>query len=56
VSQTIAHLGTRLPSDVEIHFIHLNHTNPLYDKSSSAFRTVESMGWKVAVQGMKIKL
>jgi pyrroloquinoline quinone biosynthesis protein B len=56
VSQTIAHLGSRLPSDAEVFFIHLNHTNPLYDKSSSAFKTVESMGWKIGVQGMKVNL
>jgi len=56
VSQTIAHLGSRLPSDAEVFFIHLNHTNPLYDKSSSAFKTVESMGWKIGVQGMKLNL
>ncbi len=56
VSQTIAHLGTRLPNDVELFFIHLNHTNPLYDKTSSAYRTVESMGWKIGIQGMKITL
>ena len=56
VSQTIAHLGTKLPGDPELYFIHLNHTNPLYDKSSSAFRTVESMGWKVGIQGMKLTL
>ncbi|MDP6333764.1 MAG: MBL fold metallo-hydrolase [Candidatus Poseidoniaceae archaeon] len=56
VSQTVAHLGTRLPDDPELYFVHLNHTNPLYDKSSSAHKTVESMGWKVAVQGMKLTL
>jgi pyrroloquinoline quinone biosynthesis protein B len=56
VSQTIAHLGTKLPNDVDLYFIHLNHTNPLYDKSSSAFRTVESMGWKIGIQGMKLIL
>jgi len=56
VSQTIAHLGTKLPNDIDLYFIHLNHTNPLYHKSSSAFKTVESMGWNVGKQGMKITL
>ena len=56
VSQTIAHLGIRLPTDPEIYFIHLNHTNPLYDTSSLAYRTVESMGWKVGFQGMRVTL
>ena len=56
VGQTVAHLGTRLQDDPEIIFIHLNHTNPLYDKSSSAFKTVESMGWKIGQQGLIFSL
>ncbi len=56
VSQTIAHLGTRLPGDPDLYFIHLNHTNPLYDGSSSAYKTVKAMGWKIGIQGMKISL
>tara|TARA_B100000614_G_scaffold259021_1_gene282664 strand:+ start:605 stop:1453 length:849 start_codon:yes stop_codon:yes gene_type:complete len=56
VSQTIAHLGSRLPTDAEVFFIHLNHTNPLYDRTSSAYGTVESMGWKIGEQGMRIIL
>ena len=56
VSQTVAHLGTRLPDDPEIIFIHLNHTNPLYDKSSSASKTVESMGWEIGQQGLRFNL
>ena len=56
VSQTIAHLGTRLPGDPDLYFIHLNHTNPLYNSSSSAYKTVKAMGWKVGEQGMQIPL
>jgi len=56
VAQTLNFLGSRLPQDPEIFFIHLNHTNPLYDFTSSQYQTLQAMGWKVATQGMKFVL
>ncbi|NCG42853.1 MAG: pyrroloquinoline quinone biosynthesis protein B, partial [Euryarchaeota archaeon] len=41
----------RRVDDPEIIFIHLNHTNPLYDESSPAYEEVISNGWEVGVQG-----
>ena len=35
----------------KVHFIHLNHTNPLLDDESEAYNTVHSKGYKVAKQG-----
>lgn len=40
----------------KIHFIHFNHTNPLLDKSSPQFKTVEEEGYHVAEQGAVITL
>jgi pyrroloquinoline quinone biosynthesis protein B len=39
-----------------IHFIHLNHTNPLLDINSSAYRTVIDAGYGVAAFGEKFDL
>ena len=36
VSQTLEMLGSRAEGDPALHFIHLNHTNPLYDPNSEA--------------------
>lgn len=56
VSKTLELLGDRKEGDPEIYFIHLNHTNPLHDETSSAYATVVSMGWEVAKQGMEFEL
>jgi pyrroloquinoline quinone biosynthesis protein B len=56
VSETLELLGDRKEGDPEIYFIHLNHTNPLHDETSSAYATVVSMGWEVAKQGMEFEL
>ncbi len=56
VSQTIEMLGTRQEGDPEIAFIHLNHTNPLYDTSSTAHKQVLRLGWDVGRQGMRYSL
>lgn len=56
VKQTLQLLGERKTDDPEIIFIHLNHTNPLYDESSLAYEEVTSNGWKVGVQGQTFTL
>lgn len=56
VKETLKRLGTRQPNDPEIHFIHLNHTNPLHDQESDESREVIGMGWGVAEQGQSFNL
>ena len=56
VSETLGLIGAKQEGDPEIYFIHLNHTNPLHDKSSSASAEVTSLGWAVAEQGQEFKL
>ena len=51
VKQTLQLLGERKVGDPEIIFIHLNHTNPLYDENSPAYEEVIDNGWQVGVQG-----
>jgi len=40
----------------KVHFIHLNHTNPLLDENSAEYKLVLQKGFKVAKQGSKFKL
>jgi pyrroloquinoline quinone biosynthesis protein B len=35
----------------KIHFIHLNHSNPVLNKTSVAFTTVQDNGFSVAEEG-----
>ena len=56
VSETIQRLGQRRADDPEIHFIHLNHTNPLHEEESTQYHEVTSLGWGVAQQGMTFTL
>ena len=56
VKQTLQMLGPRKADDPEIIFIHLNHTNPLYDESSPAYQEVIENGWQVGVQGQTFTL
>ena len=56
IKQTIEMLGYKQQGDPEIYFIHLNHTNPVYDQWSEQHAQVIEMGWKIGKQGMKINL
>jgi len=40
----------------KIHFIHLNHTNPLWDMESEAYKLVLESGFRVAEFGQKVDL
>jgi pyrroloquinoline quinone biosynthesis protein B len=40
----------------KVHFIHLNHTNPLLDKKSKAFKEVYLKGFNVAIEGISFLL
>jgi pyrroloquinoline quinone biosynthesis protein B len=47
----------KLPKDKKnkVHFIHLNHTNPLLDLNSIEYKTTLKNGFKVSQQSQKIK-
>ena len=56
VQETLQSLGKRHADDPEIHFIHLNHTNPLHEEGSTQHHEVTNLGWGVAQQGMTFTL
>lgn len=56
VTETIARLGERVGEDPEIHFIHLNHSNPLLESGSSQGEEVSDLGWNVGRQGQHFAL
>ncbi|DAC54201.1 MAG TPA: hypothetical protein D7I11_05230 [Candidatus Poseidoniales archaeon] len=56
VSETLNRLGPRREGDPDIHFIHLNHTNPIHDPTSIEHATVLNHGWKIGEQGARFTL
>jgi pyrroloquinoline quinone biosynthesis protein B len=55
VTETLARLGERVDGDAEIHFIHLNHSNPLLGPGPES-EEVSDLGWQVAAQGQQFAL
>lgn len=51
VIETLSRLGKRGDRDPEIHFTHLNHTNPLLDERSLQSEKLVSMGWEICKEG-----
>jgi pyrroloquinoline quinone biosynthesis protein B len=45
VKESLRRLETKTKSDPEIFFIHLNHTNPLYNSSSVEYNQLKESGW-----------
>ena len=56
VTESIARLGERVGEDPEIHFIHLNHSNPLLESGSNQADEVSDLGWQVGKQGQHFAL
>lgn len=56
VEDTLQLLGVKQDGDPDIGFIHLNHTNPLYDEHSQEAKLVNENGWFIAQQGMTFQL
>lgn len=57
VSESMELLGSLPESEkAKVHFIHLNHTNPLLDEKSEASKTVHRNGFNIARTGMKFEL
>ena len=48
--------GLPITEKAKVHFIHMNHTNPLLDPESAASQTVEKRGFHVAREGMTFGL
>ena len=51
VRESIERLGSKMDDDVDIRFIHFNHTNPLCNPESDESAELASNGWLVANEG-----
>jgi len=56
IKQTIEMLGYKKQGDPEVVFIHLNHTNPVYDEWGEEYHQVIGKGWKIGKEGMSFEL
>ena len=56
VIEQLEALGRRLNSDPEIVFIHMNHTNPLYNQQSQEWQKLRNLGYRVGEQMDKYDL
>lgn len=56
IKETLELLGYKQQGDPDIIFLHLNHTNPVYDKWGEEHTQVVEMGWKIANQGMRFTI
>ncbi len=55
VEESMLQFSTLAEADKKkIHFIHLNHTNPLLDKKSVPFAEIKKKGFNIAEQGEKV--
>lgn len=52
IKATLEALGAKQEGDPRIVFIHLNHTNPLYDPVSEQAVEVADLGWEIGSEGM----
>jgi len=50
VEESLRRLGRRKDNDSELFFIHLNHTNPLYNPQSEASRQLNESGWSIGYE------
>jgi len=54
VPDTMDRLQTKVDAGLEVLFLHLNHTNPLWDPASPETRALRSRGFDVAVRGQRL--
>ena len=56
VEESLDRLGCKESGDAEILFIHLNHTNPLYDTGSEAYNRLKESGWAIGEEGQRFMI
>ena len=56
VEESLHRLGEARPNDTEIFFIHLNHTNPLYNPNSNESNQLQDAGWAIGYETQQFKL
>ena len=56
VEESLDRLGPKESEDSEILFIHLNHTNPLYDTGSEEYNQLKESGWSIGEEDQQFKI
>ena len=56
VEESLRRLGHRRGGDPEIFFIHLNHTNPLYNLDSDESKQLRESGWSIGFESQEFIL
>lgn len=56
VKDSLERLGPRTNADPEIFFIHLNHTNPLYNTKSEEYDCLTDSGWAIGEETQQFTL
>ena len=56
VKESLERLGLRVASDPSILFIHLNHTNPLYNTASEEHDQLNKSGWMIGEEGQRFTI
>ena len=56
VEESLRRLGHRREGDPEIFFIHLNHTNPLYNSDSDESKQLRESGWSIGFESQEFIL
>ncbi len=56
VEESLRRLGHRRDGDPEISFIHLNHTNPLYNSNSDESKQLRESGWSIGFESQEFIL
>lgn len=56
VEESLRRLGHRRDGDPEIFFIHLNHTNPLYNSNSDESKQLRESGWSIGFESQEFIL
>ena len=56
VKDSLYRLGRKKSEDSEILFIHLNHTNPLYDSISKEYNQLKESGWTIGEEGQRFTI
>lgn len=56
VEESLKRLGRKKDNDPELFFIHLNHTNPLYNPHSEASRQLNESGWLIGHETQQFRI
>jgi pyrroloquinoline quinone biosynthesis protein B len=56
IEESLMRLQKKEYNDINVKFIHFNHTNPVCDDRSEEWQQIKSKGWGIGRRGDVIKL